>query len=43
MSTIEIITCFEDAGLALLQSSLTKDREYILTISGVDTTHSLES
>lgn len=42
MSAIEILTCFEDAGLALLQSSLTKDREYILTISGVDTTHSLE-
>ena len=37
MSAIEIVTCFEDAGLTLLQSSLTKDREYILTISGVHT------
>ncbi|HET7302735.1 MAG TPA: L-histidine N(alpha)-methyltransferase [Candidatus Saccharimonadales bacterium] len=37
MSALEIISCFEEAGFGLLQSSLTKDREYILTISGVDT------
>lgn len=34
---LEIISEFEHAGLTLLQSSLTKDRQYMLTISGVDT------
>lgn len=43
MSALEIISCFEDAGFSLLQSSLTKDREYILTISGVDTNNDIMS
>ncbi len=33
----EIISVQEQAGLTLLQSSLTKDRRYLLTISGVET------
>ncbi len=37
MNALEIISKFEDAGFKLLQSSMTKDREYILTISGVNT------
>lgn len=33
----EMIANFEEIGLTLLQSSLTKDRQFLLTISGVDT------
>jgi hypothetical protein len=33
---LEIISDFEKIGFTLLQSSLTKDRQYLLTISGVD-------
>jgi len=36
MTVPEIISEFEKAGFALLQSSMTKDRQYLLTISGVD-------
>jgi uncharacterized SAM-dependent methyltransferase len=36
-STHEIITDFEQVGLTLLQASLTRDRQYLLTISGVAT------
>jgi len=43
MASLEIISCFEESGFTLLQSSLTKDREYILTISGIDVTQDLES
>lgn len=41
MSALEIISEFEKVGFMLLQASMTKDREYILTISGVDTKSSL--
>ena len=43
MSAVEIISCFEEVGLSLLQSSLTKSREYLLTISGIDTRPELEA
>lgn len=33
---LEIISDFEKTGFKLLQSSLTKDRQYLMTISGVD-------
>lgn len=36
MSALEIISEFEKTGFTLLQSSLTKDRQFLLTISGVD-------
>lgn len=36
-TTHEIITDFERVGLTLLQASLTPDRQYLLTISGVAT------
>lgn len=36
-SPLEIISDFEKVGFTLLQSSLTKDRQYLLTISGVNT------
>lgn len=36
-TTLEIISEFEKAGLTLVQSSLTKDRQFLLTISGVET------
>ncbi len=36
LSTLETIAEFEKVGFALLQSSLTKDRQYMLTIYGVD-------
>jgi SAM-dependent methyltransferase len=32
---LELISQFDEMGFTLLQSSLTKDREYLLTISGV--------
>lgn len=35
MTSIEIISCFEDSGFSLLQTSLTKDRQFILTVFGV--------
>jgi uncharacterized SAM-dependent methyltransferase len=43
MKALEIISNFEKSGFKLLQSSMTKDREYILTISGVDTKAELET
>ena len=36
-SSVEIIDEFSKVGFQLLQSSVTKDRQYVLTISGVDT------
>jgi len=41
-SPIEIIAEFEKRGFALLQSTLTKDRQYFLTISGIETKEVLE-
>jgi SAM-dependent methyltransferase len=38
MSALEIISEFEKSGFTLLQSSLTKDRQFLLTISGVEKT-----
>jgi len=43
MTAVEIISFFEETGLMLLQSSLTKNREYLLTISGVDTKPELQA
>jgi uncharacterized SAM-dependent methyltransferase len=40
-TVLELISEFEESGFSLLQSSLTKDRQYLLTISGVDS--SMES
>jgi uncharacterized SAM-dependent methyltransferase len=37
MSALEIISEFEKAGFILLQSNMTKDRERLLTLLGVDT------
>ena len=37
MSALEIISEFEKAGFILLESHMTKDRERLLTISGIDT------
>lgn len=34
-TTLEIIAGFEEAGFSLLQASLTKDRSYLLTASGI--------
>ena len=36
MAALEILSAFEKTGFLLLQSSLTKDREYLLTIFGVE-------
>lgn len=36
LTSLEIITEFEKAGFALLQSSLTLDREYFLSVSGIE-------
>lgn len=36
LTPLEIITQFKNAGLTLLQASTTKDRQYLLTISGID-------
>jgi uncharacterized SAM-dependent methyltransferase len=36
-TTFEIVSNFEEVGFTLLQSSLTQDRQYLLTISGVTT------
>lgn len=36
-TVVEIVSGFEKSGFSLLQSSLTKDREYLLTISGIET------
>lgn len=33
---LEIISEFEDVGFSLLQATLTKDRQYLMTISGVE-------
>lgn len=38
----ELIAEFDKAGLALLQASLTKDRRYLLTISGVIAQHNAD-
>lgn len=43
MTALEIISQFEKTGFTLLQSSLTKDRQYFLSISGVETKASPES
>ncbi len=37
MTALELISEFGKVGFALLQSSLTKDRQYLLSISGVET------
>lgn len=37
MSALRIISDFEKTGFSLLQASTTKDRQFLLTISGVDT------
>lgn len=34
---LEVVTDFEDTGFTLLQASLTKDRQFLLTISGIET------
>lgn len=36
MTALEIISTFEKMGFTLLQSSLTKDRQYFLSISGIE-------
>lgn len=36
-NALEIIADFEETGFTLLQASLTKDRQFLLTISGVET------
>ena len=36
LTPLEIISDFEKVGFTLLQSSLTKDRQYLMTISGVE-------
>jgi uncharacterized SAM-dependent methyltransferase len=36
-TTLDIVNQFETAGLALLQASVTRDRQFLMTISGVDT------
>lgn len=36
-TAVEIITDFEETGFTLLQASLTKDRQFFLSISGVET------
>lgn len=36
LTALEIISEFEKVGLTLLQSSLTKDRQFLLTISGIE-------
>lgn len=41
-TALEIISEFEKTGFILLQSSLTKDREYFLSISGVETKKGIE-
>lgn len=43
MTALEIISDFERSGLTLLQSSLTKNRQYLLTISGVDVNSNLKA
>ena len=35
-TTLEIISEFEEVGFALLQATLTTDRQYLMTISGVE-------
>lgn len=42
-TTIELISEFEKTGFKLLQASLTKDRQYFLSISGVEAKEALES
>jgi hypothetical protein len=36
-TALEIITDFEQTGFTLMQASLTKDRQYFLSISGIET------
>jgi len=43
MTALEIISAFEKTGFTLVQSSLTKDRQYFLSISGVETRQPLDS
>jgi SAM-dependent methyltransferase len=40
MTALEIISAFEKTGFTLVQSSLTKDRQYFLSISAVETKQS---
>jgi uncharacterized SAM-dependent methyltransferase len=42
-TALELISEFDKTGFTLLQSSLTKDRQYFLSISGVEAKESLES
>lgn len=42
-TALEVISEFEKTGFTLLQLSLTKDRQYFLSISGVETRPALES
>lgn len=39
LTALEIISAFEKIGFTLLQSSLTKDRQYFLSISAVEARH----
>jgi len=41
-TSLEIISGFEKAGFTLLQSNTTKDRQYLLTISGINSKASVE-
>ncbi|MDN3263311.1 L-histidine N(alpha)-methyltransferase [Streptomyces sp. CSDS2] len=43
LTALEIITEFERSGFTLLQSSLTRDRQYFLSISGVEAKGEIES
>lgn len=43
LSALEIISEFEKLGFTLLQSSLTKDRQYLLTICGLETINRTDS
>lgn len=42
LSTSEMVAMFDDAGFSLLQSSTTRDRQYLLTISGIGNKPGLE-
>lgn len=43
LTALETISAFEKTGLTLIQSSLTKDRQFFLSISGVETKPPAES
>lgn len=42
-TALEIISEFEKAGFTMLQASMTKNRQYLLTISGIEAKSSVES